>query len=75
MISKDLIEDLRDYRDWAEVNSFEVPIDLPDVFSDAADTIENMGKHIEVLRQEVENWRKRATTLADIVVELLKEEN
>ena len=54
MNNKYLIEDLRDFREWAESNIYEVPIELPDVLSCAADVIENMEKHIEVLQKEVE---------------------
>lgn len=68
MSNKEVIESLRDYREWAESNIFDVPIDLPDVLSRAADIIENMGKHIEILQQEVETQRKRAERLADVVV-------
>lgn len=58
MNNKYLIEDLRDFKEWAESNIYEVPIDLPDVLSRAADVIENMGKHIEVLQQEMETYRR-----------------
>ena len=59
MNNKYLIEDLRDFREWAESNIYEVPIDLPDVLSRAADVIENMEKLIEVLQQEMETYRQR----------------
>lgn len=75
MDNKSLIENLRDYREWAESNIFEVPIDLPDVLSEAADVIENMGKHIEILQQEMETCRKRAERLADVVISLVEKED
>lgn len=75
MSNKEVIENLRDFREWAESNIFDVPIDLPDALSAAADTIENMGKHIEVLQQEVETYRKRAERLADIVICVMGKED
>lgn len=75
MSNKEVIENLRDYREWAESNIFEVPIDLPDVLSEAADVIENMGKHIEILQQEMETCRKRAERLADVVISLVEKED
>lgn len=71
MNNKYLIEDLRDFREWAESNIYEVPIDLPDVLSRAADVIENMGKHIEVLQQEMETYRRHTEYLADAVIILI----
>lgn len=71
MNNKYLIEDLRDFKEWAESNIYEVPIDLPDVLSSAADVIETMGKHIEVLQQEMETYRRRTEYLADAVVTLI----
>lgn len=71
MNNKYLIEDLRDFKEWAESNIYEVPIDLPDVLSRAADVIENMEKHIEVLQQEVEDYRKQAEYLTDTVITLI----
>lgn len=71
MNNKYLIEDLRDFKEWAESNIYEVPIDLPDVLSRAADVIENMGKHIEVLQQEMETCRKRNEYLENAVVTLI----
>lgn len=71
MNNKFVIEDLRDFREWAESNIFDVPIDLPDVLSRAADIIENMEKHIEVLQQEVETYRKRTERLTDTVICLI----
>lgn len=59
MNNKYLIEDLRDFKEWAESNIYEVPIDLPDVLSRAADVIENMERLIEVLQQEMETCRQR----------------
>ena len=70
MNNKCLIEDLRDFREWAESNIYEVPIDLPDVLSCAADVIENMEKHIEVLQKEVEKIRRRNEYLEDAVATL-----
>ena len=71
MNSKYLIKDLRDFREWAESNIYEVPIELPDVLSCAADVIENMEKHIEVLQKEVEDYRKQAEYLTDTVITLI----
>lgn len=71
MNNKSLIEDLRDFKEWAESNIYEVPIDLPDVLSRASDVIENMEKHIEVLQQEVEDYRKQAEYLTDTVITLI----
>ena len=70
MNNKCLIEDLRDFREWAESNIYEVPIELPDVLSCAADVIENMEKHIEVLQKEVEKIRRRNEYLEDAVATL-----
>lgn len=36
----DLVNDLREYAEWAEANIWEVPITLPDVLTAAADIIE-----------------------------------
>ena len=69
--NKYLIEDLRDFREWAESNIYEVPIELPDVLSRAADVIENMEKHIEVLQKEVEKTRRRNEYLEDAMVTLI----
>lgn len=71
MNNKYLIEDLRDFREWAESNIYEVPIDLPDVLSRAADVIENMEKHIEVLQKEVEKTRRRNEYLENAMVTLI----
>ena len=71
MNNKYLIEDLRDFREWAESNIYEVPIELPDVLSRAADVIENMEKHIEVLQKEVEKTRRRNEYLEDAMVTLI----
>ena len=71
MNNKCLIEDLRDFREWAESNIYEVPIELPDVLSCAADVIENMEKHIEVLQKEVEKTRRRNEYLEDAVATLI----
>ena len=71
MNNKYLIEVLRDLREWAESNIYEVPIELPDVLSCAADVIENMKKHIEVLQKEVETIRRRNDYLTDTVVALV----
>ena len=71
MNNKCLIENLRDFREWAESNIYEVPIDLPDVLSRAADVIENMEKHIEVLQKEVEKTRRRNEYLEDAVATLI----
>lgn len=71
MNNKCLIEDLRDFREWAESNIYEVPIELPDVLSCAADAIENMEKHIEVLQKEVEKTRRRNDYLIDTVAALV----
>lgn len=71
MNNKFLIESLRDLREWAESNIYDVPIDLPDVLSCAADVIENMEKHIEVLQKEVETIRRRNDYLTDTVATLI----
>ena len=71
MNNKCLIENLRDFREWAESNIYEVPIELPDVLSCAADVIENMEKHIEVLQKEVEITRRRNEYLEDAVATLI----
>ena len=68
---KCLIENLRDFGERAESNIYEVPIDLPDVLSRAADVIENMEKHIEVLQKEVEKTRRRNEYLEDAVATLI----
>ena len=71
MNNKCLIENLRDFREWAESNIYEVPISLPEVLSHAADVIENMEKHIEVLQKEVEKTRRRNEYLEDAVATLI----
>lgn len=71
MNNKYLIEDLRDLGEWAEDNIHDVPVDLPDVLSCAADVIENMEKHIEVLQKEVETIRRRNDYLTDTVATLV----
>lgn len=71
MNNKYLIENLRDLREWAESNIFDVPIELPDVLSCAADVIENMEKHIEVLQKEVETIRRRNDYLIDAMATLI----
>lgn len=71
MNNKCLIEDLRDLGEWAESNIYEVPIELPDVLSCAADVIENMEKHIEVLQKEVEKTRRRNEYLTDAMATLI----
>lgn len=72
MNNKSLIKDLRDFREWAESNIYEVPIELPDVLSRAADVIENMEKHIEVLQKEVEITRRHNEYLGDTMVTLIR---
>lgn len=71
MNNKYLIEDLRDFREWAESNIYEVPIDLPDVLSRAANIIENMERLIEVLQQEMEICRRHNEYLENAVVTLI----
>ena len=71
MNNKCLVEDLRNFREWAESNIYEVPIELPDVLSCAADVIENMEKHIEVLQKEVEITRRRNEYLENAVATLI----
>lgn len=71
MNNKYLIKYLRDFREWAESNIYEVPIELPDVLSCAADVIENMEKHIEVLQKEVETIRRRNEYLEDAMATLI----
>lgn len=36
----DLVNDLREYAEWAEANIWEVPVNLPDVLTLAAEVIE-----------------------------------
>ena len=36
----DLVNDLREYAEWAEANIWEVPVNLPDVLTSAAEVIE-----------------------------------
>ena len=71
MNNKCLIENLRDFREWAESNIYEVPIELPDVLSCAADAIENMEKYVEVLQKEVETIRRRNEYLTDAMATLI----
>ena len=71
MNNKYLIEVLRDLREWAESNIYDVPVNLPDMLSRAADVIENMEKHIEVLQKEVEKTRRRNEYLEDAVATLI----
>ena len=72
MNNKCLVEDLRDFREWAESNIYDVPVNLPDMLSRAADVIENMEKHIEVLQKEVEKTRRRNEYLEDAVATLTR---
>ena len=72
MNNKYLIEDLRDLGEWAESNIYDVPVNLPDMLSRAADVIENMEKHIEVLQKEVEKTRRRNEYLEDAVATLTR---
>ena len=74
MNNKCLIENLRDLGEWAESNIYEVPINLPDVLTCAADVIENMEKHIEVLQKEVEKTRRRNEYLENAVITLIGKE-
>ena len=74
MNNKYLIEVLRDLREWAESNIYDVPVNLPDMLSRAADVIENMEKHIEVLQKEVEKTRRRNEYLEDAVATLTRKE-
>ena len=71
MNNKYLIEVLRDLREWAESNIYDVPVNLPDMLSRAADVIENMEKHIEVLQKEVEITRRRNEYLENAVATLI----
>ena len=71
MNNKYLIEDLRDLGEWMKDNISKVPIDLVDAPSRAADVIENMEKHIEVLQKEVEITRRRNEYLEDAVATLI----
>lgn len=71
MNNKYLIEDLRDLGEWMGYNISNVPIDLVDAPSRAADVIENMEKHIEVLQKEVETTRRRNEHLEDAVATLI----
>ena len=74
MNNKCLVEDLRDLGEWAESNIYEVPIGLLDALTRAADVIENMEKHIEVLQKEVEKTRRRNEYLEDTVITLIGKE-
>ena len=74
MNNKCLVEDLRDLGEWAESNIYEVPIGLLDALTRAADVIENMEKHIEVLQKEVEITRRRNEYLEDTVITLIGKE-
>ena len=74
MNNKCLVEDLRDLGEWAESNIYEVPIGLLDALTRAADVIENMEKHIEVLQKEVEKIRRRNEYLEDAVATLIGKE-
>ena len=71
MNNKYLIEDLRDLGEWMKDNISKVPIDLVDAPSRAADVIENMEKHIEVLQKEVDITRRRNEYLEDTVATLI----
>ena len=71
MNNKCLIEDLRDLGEWMKDNISKVPIDLVDAPSRAADVIENMEKHIEVLQKDVEITRRRNDYLEDAVATLI----
>ena len=75
MNNKYLIEVLRDLREWAESNIYDVPVNLPDMLSRAADVIENMEKHIEALQKEVETIRRRNEYLEDDMLLLLERKN
>ena len=74
MNNKYLIEDLRDLGEWMKDNISKVPIDLLDAPSRAADVIENMEKHIEVLQKEVEITRRRNEYLENAVATLIGKE-
>lgn len=74
MNNKCLIEDLRDLGEWVEYNISNIPIDLASVPSCAADVIENMEKHIEVLQKEVEKTRRRNEYLEDAMATLIGKE-
>ena len=74
MNNKYLIEDLRDLGEWMKDNIYKVPIDLLDASTRAADVIENMEKHIEVLQEEVEKIRRRNEYLEDAVATLIGKE-
>ena len=71
MNNKCLVEDLRDLGEWMKDNISKVSIDLVDAPSRAADVIENMEKHIEVLQKEVEKIRRRNEYLEDAVATLI----
>ena len=38
----ELIQDLKEYADWAESNIYEVPITLPDCLRDAAELLDQV---------------------------------
>lgn len=46
---KQLIDDLREYAEWAEANIYEVPIMLPDHLKEAADAIEKLKEQVQHL--------------------------
>lgn len=48
----ELIENLREYAEWADANIWEVPLMLPDYLRQAADLIEEQQKQLEELRRQ-----------------------
>lgn len=43
---EELINTMREYADWADINIYEVPITLTDVLREAAEIIEKLEKEI-----------------------------
>lgn len=67
-----LIKELHETAEWADANLWDVPITLPDILREAADTIERDGRErtmnakdreIQELRADLE-WLMRSETVA-----------
>lgn len=56
----ELIENLREYAEWADANIWEVPLMLPDYLRQAADLIEEQQKQLEELRRQKDFFIGRA---------------
>lgn len=50
MSTCELIENLREYAEWADANIWEVPLMLPDYLRQAADLIEEQKRQLDDLR-------------------------